>query len=85
MVVIQTTTAIFTPEIEQRIGRLALEQYLLWVAVLEWLDEQPHPPEVQHKPRRENAPMWREAMDARTTFLQTMADACGFEKDAHLL
>jgi hypothetical protein len=69
-----------TPADERHIGCLAIAARLLYEEVLAWMEDQPWPPLAAHKPRKENAPMWRESIDARNLLDNALDDLLGLEK-----
>lgn len=80
-IAVELKTPVFTPEQERRIGRLAIENHLIFEAVMSWMDDQPWPADgAPHKPRREDAPMWKDASAARKRLYSALDDACGFVK-----
>jgi hypothetical protein len=59
------------------IGRLAVQAHFLFDAVMCWMDEQTG----DHKPRREDAPMWRMCTNARRQLDNKLNEYCGFDQD----
>ena len=57
-------------------GRLAVQNYVLYEALLSWMDQQPR---VQKKPRQEDCPFWGVVINGRNQNKNFLDKICGFE------